>query len=112
MADGDQQRRGLAGSDHYLDMVDLYAVRAARAKTVVGVDATSLAVLPIGRGERFPVRAARTSAHSFRSRRVRLASAATAILIAFSLLARRGQGRARWRGPHAECQRAGGSSTA
>ena len=87
MAGRDQQRRGLAGSDHYLDMVDLYAARAARAKTVVAHDTKPLVVLPIGRGERFPARAVRTSVYGFRSRRVRLASAVTAILIVFSLLA-------------------------
>jgi LysM repeat protein len=87
MAGGDQQRRGLAGSDHYLDLVDLYAARATRAKTVVAHDAKLPVVHPIGRSERLTIRAARSSAHGFRSRRIRIASAVTAVLLVFSVLA-------------------------
>jgi LysM repeat protein len=87
MAGGDQQRRGLAGSDHYLDLVDLYAARATRARTVVAHDTKLPVVRPIGRSQRLTVRAARSSAHGFRSRRVRIATAASAVLLIFSILA-------------------------
>src|SRR6476646_4339196 len=76
MAGGDQQRRRLAGSDHYLDLVDLYAARASRSRTVVAHDARSPVIHQIGRSERLTLRAARSSGHGFRSRRIRIATAA------------------------------------
>jgi LysM repeat protein/uncharacterized protein YvpB len=86
MASGDRQRGGLARGDHYLDMIDLYASRAARAVTVVAKDPPPVTVHAVGRG-RAAARVAQFSAISRRSRRFRLVSAATAVLIAFSVLA-------------------------
>jgi LysM repeat protein len=87
MVRGNQQRRGLARGDHYLDMIDLYASRVARANTVVAQDAAPLTVQAIGRGRFVQARMAHSAAPSFRSRKMRIASAATAVLIALSVLA-------------------------
>jgi hypothetical protein len=87
MAAGNQQRRGNPQGDHYLDLIDLYAARAFRANTKLAEDAQPLTVIPVGRRQRSTPRAAWRSTQPLRARRIKVASAATAVLIAFSVLA-------------------------
>lgn len=87
MARGNQQGRGLAPGNHYLDMIDLYAARVVHTSIVVAQDAAPLPVVAIGRGRFVNSHMAHASSRSVRSRRMRIASAATAVLIALSVLA-------------------------
>lgn len=88
MAARDPGLRGPSQAGHYLDLVDLYAARAARARTVIAADSTPFTIIPIGRSARTARLRQRTSIAAARSRRVRLASVGLAVLIGLSILAR------------------------
>lgn len=81
-------RRGSTQPAHYLDLVDLYAARAVRARTVLAADSRKLTITPIGRHARRSSLEILNSARLYRSRRWRIASAVLVVLVAFSIIAR------------------------
>ena len=83
-----EQRRGPGKADHYLTMLDLYALRVARSRVVPLEPVAAPAVTFIGRKPRpsLSMLASRERSASFLTGR-RLASIATSAAIALSVLA-------------------------
>ena len=88
MATTDMARTGSTKPDHYLDLVDLYAARAIRARTVLATDVHQVNITPVGRNARRSSMHIPQVSNLYRSRRWRIASAAMAVLITLSIVAR------------------------
>jgi LysM repeat protein len=72
----------------YLDLIDLYASRVARARTVVAADTPPIHLKPIGRRDKVLIYGTRQPGAPFHDRRWRFASALAVVLILCALLVR------------------------
>jgi uncharacterized protein YvpB/LysM repeat protein len=72
----------------YLDLVDLYASRVARARTVVAADTAPITLVPIGRSNVHSTRRSHDPASAFHDRRWRLASAFAIVILLCTVLVR------------------------